>query len=103
MTQQKEHISGSGIMVVPKPTLVGTETCSYKLSTTKLTIGEHFIITILLAHFYLILLLFSNLKVIALMATITVEIDIRTAPKAGANVIPIGAKIPAAIGIAIKL
>lgn len=90
-------------MVVPKPTLVGTETCSYKLPTTKLTIGKHFIITILLAHFYLILLLFSNLKVIALMATITVEIDIRTAPKAGPKVMPIGARRPAAIGIAIKL
>ena len=37
------------------------------------------------------------------MATITVESDIKTAPTAGVNVMPIGASIPAAIGIAIKL
>ena len=45
----------------------------------------------------------SNFNVIALMATITVESDIKTAPTAGLNVMPIGASIPAAIGIAIKL
>ena len=45
----------------------------------------------------------SNFNVIALMATITVESDIKTAATAGLNVMPIGASIPAAIGIAIKL
>ena len=37
------------------------------------------------------------------MATMTVDTDIRIAPNAGLNVIPIGAKIHAARGIAIKL
>ena len=37
------------------------------------------------------------------MATITVESDIKMAATAGLNVMPIGASIPAAIGIAIKL
>lgn len=45
----------------------------------------------------------SKLNNIALMATMTVDTDIRIAPNAGLNVIPIGAKIPAARGIAIKL
>ena len=45
----------------------------------------------------------SNFKSMALMATITVERDMRTAPKAGPKVMPIGARRPAAIGIAIKL
>ena len=45
----------------------------------------------------------SNFNVIALMATITVDKDMRTAPKAGPKVMPIGARRPAAIGIAIKL
>ena len=39
----------------------------------------------------------------ALKATMTVEADIKIAPTAGANVRPMGAKIPAAIGIAKKL
>ena len=45
----------------------------------------------------------SNLKSIALIATITVDKDMRTAPKVGPKVMPIGARRPAAIGIAIKL
>lgn len=45
----------------------------------------------------------SNFNVIALMATMTVDTDIRIAPTAGLNVKPKGAKIPAARGIAIKL
>ena len=45
----------------------------------------------------------SKFNKIALMATMTVDTDIRIAPNAGLNVIPIGAKIPAARGIAIKL
>lgn len=39
----------------------------------------------------------------ALIATKTVDTDIRIAPTAGLNVKPKGAKIPAARGIAIKL
>ena len=37
------------------------------------------------------------------MATITVDSDIRIAPTAGVNDIPIGANMPAAKGMAMKL
>ena len=46
---------------------------------------------------------FLILNVIAFNATIIVESDIKIAPTAGVKITPTGAKIPAAIGIAIKL
>ncbi|MCF7523006.1 hypothetical protein L3X07_05890 [Levilactobacillus brevis] len=44
-----------------------------------------------------------SFKVIALIATITVLSDMMTAPTMGSSMKPMGAKIPAASGIAIKL